>query len=191
MQNNNNNLNTPIAVTVSQYPQYVPPNDEKLAYATPVMNSQPYAIPIYVQSTPQNTPIYGVDHPQSQYIIQTDAPFSELLQLKQLSRSMTFLAAIDAIIVVLLSIFSIIWLIFLWGPLCGYYGAKRFIPSFIYIYGLYWFIRLAFDMYAAILGYWWYIISVAIDLFILRYVLVFGNLLRHTSPETIALLRER
>lgn len=179
-------LEEPITATVINDPYQ---ESENVAYAVPV-NTPAIGIPVYVNSQPQRSDMYGVNNDDYMAAYRVSAQLDVgILQARSLARSIGFLAAIDSIIIVLLGLFNYFWLFFLWGPLCGYYGAKRFIASYIYIYAFYWLLRVGIDLYAASFGYWWYIVSVIIDVFILRYVILFARLLRELTDDNIEILR--
>mmetsp|Transcript_13461 Transcript_13461/g.20250 ORF Transcript_13461/g.20250 Transcript_13461/m.20250 type:complete len:203 (-) Transcript_13461:154-762(-) len=182
---------TPVAVTVSAYPQ------PQQVVATPVESGEAnYGVPVYAQSVSASSPntAYAQAYPPRVNVVIAGNPGAgslteSIIRTVSLSRSMRCLTTVDGIIVLLLSIFNIYWLFFLWGPVCGYIGATRFKLNFTYVYVAYWGLRLVFDLLYAALGYWWFIISLLIDIYILRYVWLYGTILKSLTEQELEYLR--
>lgn len=181
--------NTPVAVTVTRYPQYTAEYDN---YATPVVvtglpnhDSSPYAVtaqPYNPSIPPRNTSTAII---VTRHNLQDDVFYPTI----SLSRSMRCLACVDIIVLLLLSLFSVFWLVFIWGPICGYFGASKYKLNLMYIYAVYWGLRLLIDVILASLGLWWNIISLIVDLFIMRYVWAFAKRLKQHTPEELYRLK--
>lgn len=165
---------TPIAVTVSS----VPVNNAPTVYA------QPYAAP----ETPYSpyTPYTPYNEEQrraatsSYYIIMPfrDNEFDEnMLMAAALARSMKCLAIFDLVLLCLLAIWNLFFLLGIWGPICGYYGAKLYKNHLVFVYAAYWAIRAVFDLAIVLNGSWWFILSLIIDIYIFSYVWTFARLL--------------
>ena len=186
---------TPIAITVSS--QHV--NN----YNTPMVYAQPYEEQRRVALQTPYAP-YSDDQRRaatsSFYII---TPFGgneydeKMVMVSALSRSMKLLAIFDLVLLLILAIWNLIFLFGIWGPICGFYGAKRFSKHLVYIYAAYWVIRATFDFVIVLYGGWWFILSLIVDLYIFSYIWTFaralgslddGELNRLQSPPDEVLL---
>ena len=107
-----------------------------------------------------------------------------------LSRSMKILSIVDAVCLCILSFFSIFWLIFLVGPLCGYLGAKRFDKNYTIAYTAFWGFRLVFDFLAALFLNWFFLLNFILDIIIIKYVWSYLQALRALSPQELAVIKE-
>jgi hypothetical protein len=114
-----------------------------------------------------------------------------------LARSMRLLALFDMFLLLLLSIWNFFFLLGLWGPICGYFGAKSFKKELVFVYAIYWLLRASFDFLIVLQGNWWFILSLLIDVYIFSYVWTFarslgtlseGELNRLQSPPEEMLL---
>mmetsp|Transcript_3957 Transcript_3957/g.4039 ORF Transcript_3957/g.4039 Transcript_3957/m.4039 type:complete len:182 (+) Transcript_3957:163-708(+) len=75
-----------------------------------------------------------------------------LLQVYSLSQGLSYLAIIDAIFLAIFVFINPFWLILIWGPFCGYIGAKAYRKAFMYGYLAYYALRLAGDIFLFISG---------------------------------------
>lgn len=166
---------TPIAVTVSSQPVN---NGPPMVYAQPYDEQRRTAL-----QTPY-TP-YSDDQRRaassSFYIIMPFRGASEfdekMVMVAALSRSMKLLAIFDLVLLLILSIWNLIFLFGVWGPIAGFYGAKLFKAHLIYIYAAYWVLRAGFDLAIILYGGWWFILSLIIDLYIFSYIWTFARAL--------------
>jgi hypothetical protein len=160
---------TPIAVTVSS----VPVNNTPMVYAQPYGASQTPYSPYSEEQRRAATSSYYVILP-----FRGANDFDEqMLMASALARSMKLLAIFDLVLLLLLSIFNLFYLLGIWGPICGYYGAKFFKNHLVFVYAAYWAIRTVFDFALVLSGYWWFILSLIIDMYIFSYVWTFARLL--------------
>mmetsp|Transcript_28367 Transcript_28367/g.47947 ORF Transcript_28367/g.47947 Transcript_28367/m.47947 type:complete len:116 (+) Transcript_28367:1-348(+) len=90
---------------------------------------------------------------------------------------MRCLAMFDLVLLCLLAIWNLFFLLGIWGPICGYYGAKLFKNHLVFVYAAYWAIRAVFDLAIVLNGSWWFILSLIIDIYIFSYVWTFARLL--------------
>lgn len=161
----------------------------------------------YVVPPPQHQQpgayVYGPDAPRHQPTIATSAAAypaglsggvyitdmpDHLIATYNLARNIKFLALIDGTFLVILSIFNFFWFLFIWGPICGYYGSLRYQANLVNVYLFYWALRVIGDLILAVFGYWWYIIALILDIYIGRYVWYLSRILRTLSPEEQARL---
>jgi hypothetical protein len=164
-----------------------------------------YAIPIYAESVQpvsnnggRNTSPRSSNYPQS---ITIQTPSFHVTMIEQqipenvvtvytFSRSLKCLTIIDTITIVISSIFNLFWLFFLWGPLAGFYGVTKHKLYFVYCYAIYWILRILFDLLYVLTGFWWHIVLLIIDLYILRYVRIHILALRSLTSDQLELLRQ-
>jgi cytoskeletal protein RodZ len=111
-----------------------------------------------------------------------------LVSTYNLARNIKFLALIDGTFLVILSIFNFFWFLFIWGPICGYYGSMKYRVSLVNVYLFYWVLRIIGDLILSVLGYWWYIIALILDIYIARYVWYLSRILRTLSSEEVVRL---
>jgi hypothetical protein len=151
---------------------------------TPVVYGQPYSQPYSEEQNRVNfSPFYVVMPFRSNTFDQT------ILMVAALAKSMRLLALVDLILLLVLSFFNVFYLVGLWGPVCGYSGARLFNSCLVYVYTAYWILRTLFDIIFVISGFWLFILSVAIDLYILSYVWTFARSLSMLSGEELQQLR--
>jgi hypothetical protein len=189
----------------------VQPNssDQQQGGVPPTATPVPVAIPVYAQSSqpygydnaygqPTSAyPIYGGTYAGPQATAYAEAPtpvihivtipdnLNQMLSAYAMARNIKFLALIDGTFLIILSIFNVLWFLFLWGPVCGYVGSVRYSLTFVNVYICYYILRVLGDLLLALLGYWWYFFALVLDIFILRYVWYFRRLLVPLSPEQI------
>jgi hypothetical protein len=170
-------------------------------YATSLGSSEAYAIPVYaeaVQPVPDNQsrPIFlnsvTVQRPPRLNIVVGDrGGFSEnIVRVLALSRSLKCMTIVDAITVIIGAIFNLFWVLFIWGPIAGFYGVTRHRISFLYVYVIYWIIRIVIDLVSIVRGFWWHIISLLVDVYILRYLRLHIFILRSLTPDQLQLLQQ-
>ena len=76
------------------------------------------------------------------------------------------------------------------GPICGYFGTSRFQIRLLYMYVLYWILRAVTDAaIVLIFGLWWFVISLLVDLYILRYIWQFCGLLKSLPIASLTALQ--
>lgn len=204
--NNNNNSNLYPQVTEiegnNNNNNYNNNNNNSIqVYATPLSNNnRDFSIPIYaeaVQPLPNNQQrsVYGntifMTSPQVTVVNTAQSNLNEsLARIIALSRSLRCLTIVDLATLIILSIFQLYWIFFLWGPLAGYYGVTRHRLYFLYCYIIYWVIRVVIDVLLILNGDWWYIISLIIDTYILRYVRIYTLNLKSLTDDQLELLRQ-
>jgi hypothetical protein len=206
----NHTQSTPSAVpiAISSYNNSV--NEQTMVYATEV-EAQPsnysagYAIPIYAESVQpvshgsgRNTSNRNNNYLQSMMIqtprfhvamIEHQIP-ENVATVYTFSRSLKCLTIIDTFTIIISAIFNLFWLFFLWGPLAGFYGVTKHQLYFVYCYAIYWVLRILFDLLYVLTGYWWHIVLLIIDLYILRYVRIHILALRSLTYDQLELLRQ-
>lgn len=163
----NDEENPPIAVTVS------PIQPGQQGYEPPVV-----AIP--VGASP-----YAVRN-----IVLIDNITENIMRAISFARSVKFLSIVDGVCICILSFFYLFWLVFLVGPICGYFGATRFDKNYTFAYIIYWGFRLVFDILAAVFGSWLYLVSVALDIVIIRYVVMYLTSLKALSPQELSFIQD-
>ena len=168
-----------IPVTVSSTPVNTPP----VVYAQPYVSQAPYTPYSEEQRRAASSSYYVI-------IPFRTGDFDENIALvAALARSMKLLALFDAVLLLLLGIFSLIFLCGLWGPICGYYGAKHYKSSLAYVYAAYWILRTVIDILLVVYGYWWFLLSLCVDMYILSYVWAFARALGLLSEAELNRLR--
>lgn len=68
-------------------------------------------------------------------------------------------------------------------------GSKRYSPPLALTYLVYYGLRIGFDIAMAAMGVWWFIISLVLDIFLARYILLYWQMLRKCTPEELQALR--
>lgn len=161
----------PIAVTVSSMPA-----ENNTTYAQPVYNEGQ-------QGT--STSNFYIMMP-----FRAGSAFDEkMLMAGALARSMRCLALFDFILLCLLGIWNLVFFLGVWGPLCGYYGAKNFKKNFVLVYAAYWAIRTIFDFFVILNGNLWFLLSLLIDIYIFSYVWKLVQVLGSLSEEELTRLQ--
>ena len=210
----NETPNTPSAVPIATTPYNNFNNEPTVVYATAVQGGQTnqnnysagYAIPIYAESV---QPVSNNNGRSSSYnrnnnylqsiMIQTPRFHVAMIErhipenvatVYTLSRSLKCLTIIDIFTIIISSIFNLFWLFFLWGPLAGLYGVTKHQLYFVYCYAVYWVLRILFDLLYILSGYWWHLVLLIIDLYILRYVRFHIMALKSLTYDQLELLRE-
>jgi hypothetical protein len=173
----------PTVVAVPVYADYsgtyvVPPQQQAGGYMYgPSVPSQPAA--------PGAATAYPTGFVGAVYM--TDVP-DHVVTTYSLARNIKFLALIDGTFLVILAIFNFFWFLFIWGPICGYYGAVKYQANLVSVYLFYWVLRIIGDLILSVLGYWWYIIALILDIYIARYVWYLSRILRTLTSEEQARL---
>ena len=173
---------TPVAVAVPVYAQSNQTYDYSSAYGQPAN-----AYPIYNTGTysgPQAT-AYAEQPAPVIHIVTIPENLNQMLSAYAMARNIKFLALIDGTFLIILSIFNVLWFLFIWGPIFGYVGSVRYSVTFVNVYICYYILRILGDLLLALLGYWWYFFALVLDMFILRYVWYFRRLLSPLSAEQI------
>ena len=155
--------------------------------ANPQEQSQPSEQRTQTAADGQNNTVstpYYVIFPHQVNIYDNDT-----IAMVALSRSMQCLAMVDLILLTILSFFNIFYLFGLWGPLCGYFGAKKYNPCLVYVWAGYWILHFLSDLILLLNGYWLFVISIGIDLYIFWYVSAFARALSALSPDELNQLR--
>eukprot|EP01041_Mallomonas_annulata_P008807 gene8807-18230_t len=112
-----------------------------------------------------------------------------VLETFALSRAIIFLSVLDLVFLVIIAIFNPFWLLYIWGPICGYYGATRFDITFTYIFLLYYAFRLVGDLTFFIMGFWWMIVPIVLTIWIVSFIWTYATYLNRLSPTDIYHLR--
>lgn len=208
---------TPSAVPIATTPYSNFNNEPTVVYATEVEGGQTnannysagYAIPIYAESVQpvsngngRSNSSYNRNN-NNNYLqsIMIQTPRFHVAMIEQhipenvatvytLSRSLKCLTIIDIFTVIISSIFNLFWLVFLWGPLAGLYGVTNHKLYFVYCYAVYWVLRILFDLLYILSGYWWHLVLLIIDLYILRYVRFHIMALKSLTYDQLELLRQ-
>jgi hypothetical protein len=162
--------NPPIAVTIS------PIQPGQQGYEPPVT-----AIPV----GGNNGSVYAVRN-----IVLVDNITENIMRAISFARSVRFLSIVDGVCICILSFFYLFWLVFLVGPICGYLGATRFDKNYTNAYIVYWGFRLVFDALAVVYGSWLYLVSVALDIIIIRYVVMYVSSLKELSPQELTFIQD-
>lgn len=150
-----------------------PARTARAGYAPMANYDEPGTIPVYgTAAVPSPVMVFGA-HEQ------------RLLDTYSLGRGIRVLAVVDAIILIINIIFSWLFLIVIWGPVCGYLAGSQYKLHFGYVYVAYYFLRIAGDIALCALGAWWFIIALIVDMIILRYVLLYCQLLRRCTEADI------
>jgi hypothetical protein len=207
-----NNVSTAVPVSSSYPPSSPYPAGTASIYAIPV--EEDYAIPVYAQSVQPISPNHPphsssstptAAQPATIYLNTISLPrqritvhlphdqmnLSEnILSLYALSRTIKCLVIIDLLSIILSSIFNLFWLFFLWGPVTGYFGILKHHLYFVYCYVVYWILRILFDLLYILTGHWWYLLSLIVDLYILRYLRMYLRAYKRMSYEELEILRD-
>ena len=185
---------TPTPVSDSQLAKNL--QDEECAgtYASPPATAQPYSgyvaySPMPNYDEPGTIPVYGTAALTGPVLI-FGAHEQRLLDTFSLGRGIRVLAMIDAIILLINAFFSLIFLIVFWGPVCGYLAGTRYNIQYGYAYAGYYVLRIIADIALISLGAWWFILSLIVDVIIIRYVLLYCQLLRRCSPADVQQLSQ-
>jgi hypothetical protein len=167
---------TPIAVTVSS----LPVNNTPMVYAQPYVAQTPYT-PYSEEQRRAASSSYYIIMP-----FRGGSDFDEnMMMVSALSRSMKLLAMFDMVLLLIMSIWNLFFLFGLWGPVCGYYGAKFFKNYLVYIYAAYWVIRTVFDFALVMGGNWWFVLSLIIDVYLFSYIWTFARALGMLSEAEL------
>ncbi len=81
------------------------------------------------------------------------------------------------------------YLVLLVGPIAGYFGARDYHKNLTYCFVAYFIFDLAVNLYLFFIGFFFNIIGVIADCFVLRYVYLFINILKMLQVEDIEFLR--
>mmetsp|Transcript_18676 Transcript_18676/g.31121 ORF Transcript_18676/g.31121 Transcript_18676/m.31121 type:complete len:227 (+) Transcript_18676:146-826(+) len=166
------------AASASSYPTVV-------GYASP-----PSADPVRAHALPRTLPPIVVDR-TSMFQLPDAFQYDErIVRVTAMQRSLKCLTMLDLCLIILMSIFQLQWAFLIWGPVCGYMGVNKLNLVLVYVYVSYWCFRALADAILAVLfGYWWFLISFLIDLYILRYVWQFCVALKAVPPDALTALR--
>lgn len=166
-----------------------------IGYASPPVAT--HATSVRAQSIPQRREYQGslipplrfgnVDHLQQPVAFHID---ERIIRLTNMSRSVKCLAVLDLFLLLFLAVFQFSWVFLVWGPVFGYFGTNRYKLRLVYVYLFYWGLRALTDaIIGVMLGYWWFIISFLVDLYILRYIWQFCVLLKSVPSASLLALQ--
>jgi hypothetical protein len=186
LQDNNN--------SISVYAQPVSNNQSSSGYATAIgYASPPTSLPstsVQAQAIPQSQPSHqygGINPALHPVAVHFD---DRILRVMAMARSVKCLAVLDLCLILILAIFQFSWIFLIWGPISGYFGTNRYKLQFLYVYVGYWALRALTDAVIAVfVGYWWFLVSLLVDLYILRYIWQFCVVLKSIPPESLLALQ--
>ena len=114
----------------------------------------------------------------------------ELLDIFSLGQSLSKVAMLDTLSILVFCYFSFYWILLSWGPICGIYGAMNFNVKLVYLYLFYYAIRITIDIaFVFILFRWWAFLLLFIHIFIMNFVCVFAEKLYSVTEEELELLQ--
>lgn len=117
----------------------------------------------------RNVVTFATMHPDAAMMGNLTDREAELVDVYRLSRFIRNISILNVILTVISGILSYFWFILLPFPLCGYYGAKTFNKTFIYVYIAY--------LFAEVIGsIVWVVLVNSISFTILRILYILLNL---------------
>ena len=153
----------------------------------PVVIGQPYK-PSYYQREDE------LEDQSNQNLLNRNIDLGEtekkILDTYSLGRGLVFLAIVDVILLTFLAFFNIYYLLLLWGPILGLFGACNYEPCYMYFYIAYYFFRLAGDICMIyVYHFWWSILGIVLDVLVITFIIIFIQYLSSLSDEDREILR--